>query len=222
MAGSHDELIRALRADLAPVRRLWPAPLRAAAWLAVVAAAAAAVALTPLADVPAMMARFAATPDLGLSALGSALTAGLAAWAAFELATPGRDPRWALLPVPAALLWIGASGAGCLRVLAAPGTGPMASGEEAECLAIIVVLSVPLALLMTLMLRRAYALAPALTAAVAGLACAAAAATLLALVHPFDAAALDLALHALGVLLVVAGTTLWGRRALSPREDRVV
>jgi hypothetical protein len=65
-----------------------------------------------------------------------------------------------------------------------------------------------------LMLRRGYSLAPSLTAAMAGLAAAAAAATLLNLFHPFDAAAADLLVHAIAVLLVVAAARTIGSRTL--------
>jgi hypothetical protein len=51
-----------------------------------------------------------------------------------------------------------------------------------------------------------------LTAATAGLAAAAAAATLLNFCHPFDAASTDIVVHALAVGLVIAGN-----RALSGR-----
>ena len=57
----------------------------------------------------------------------------------------------------------------------------------------IVFVSVPLAVALVLMLRRACPLRPGLTATLGGLASAAAAATLLNLFHPFDVAATDLA-----------------------------
>jgi hypothetical protein len=64
------------------------------------------------------------------------------------------------------------------------------------------------------MLRRAYSLEPPLTAAMAGLASAAAAATLLNFFHPFDAAAADLAFHSVAVLIVVGAAREVGSRAL--------
>ncbi len=83
-----------------------------------------------------------------------------------------------------------------------------------DCLAFILGLSVPLSGLLVLMLRRAATLQPGLTAAMAGLAAAAAAATLLALVHPFDASAVDLAVHVGAVLAVVAVNRALGGRLL--------
>ncbi len=72
----------------------------------------------------------------------------------------------------------------------------------------------PLSVALILMLRRAYSLAPPLTAAMAGLASAAAAATLLNFFHPFDAAATDLAVHAAAVVIVVVAARALGSRTL--------
>jgi hypothetical protein len=84
--------------------------------------------------------------------------------------------------------------------------------ETMECLAIIVALSVPFSFLMFAMLREAFSLLPGLTATIAGLAVAAASATLLNLFHPFDAAAIDLLVHAFAVALVVVVSRAYGRR----------
>jgi hypothetical protein len=93
-----------------------------------------------------------------------------------------------------------------------PDTHVAELGEARDCLIFIVSLSVPLSVLLFLMLRRACPLQPGLTAAVGGLAVAAAAATLLNLFHPYDAAATDLTVHAAAVaLVVVANRALGGR-----------
>ena len=212
MDDSYDRLIGALAADLRPVRRLPPPVLRALFWLALVAAVAAA--LATFADVAAMWHRLAASPDMWLAVLGSIATAATAAFAAFELSLPDRSRAWALLPLPAAALWVGASGLGCMRAFVLPGTHVAAIGETRDCLLFIIGLSVPLSVALILMLRRAYSLAPPLTAAMAGLASAAAAATLLNFFHPFDAAATDLAVHAVAVVIVVAAARALGGRTL--------
>jgi len=111
-------------------------------------------------------------------------------------------------------LWVGASGLGCMRAFVLPGTHVAAIGETRDCLLFIIGLSVPLSVALILMLRRAYSLAPPLTAAMAGLASAAAAATLLNFFHPFDAAATDLAVHAVAVVIVVAAARALGGRTL--------
>jgi hypothetical protein len=208
MDGSYDRLIGALAADLRPVRRPPPPALRALFWLALVAAVAAT--LATFADVAAMWHRLAASPDMWLAVLGSIATAATAAFAAFELSLPDRSRAWALLPLPAAALWVGASGLGCMRAYVLPGTHVAAIGETQDCLLFIIGLSVPLSAALILMLRRAYSLAPTLTAAMAGLASAAAAATLLNFFHPFDAAATDLAVHAVAVVIVVAAAWVLG------------
>jgi hypothetical protein len=206
----HDRLIGQLASSLQPVRRL-PSPLlRAAGWLAAVAALA--VGLACFANLDAVWQRISAAPDLWLAVIGSALTAILAAIAAFELSLPDASRGWAALPLPAALLWIGASGLGCLRVWITPQTHVANLGEARDCLIFIVALSVPLSLLLLTMLRRAFPLYPGLTATIGGLAVAAAAATLLNFFHPYDAAATDLVVHAAAVALVIGAN-----RALSGR-----
>ena len=209
-----EQLIRDLTADLVPVRRLASPGLRALGWLAVVVAAA--IALATVANLPALWHRLSGAPDMWLAVLGSAATAVLAAVAAFQLSLPDARRAWALLPLPAALLWIVASGLGCLRTRLAPDTHVADMSEARDCLMFIVGLSVPLSALLIVMLRRACPLQPGLTAAIAGLAAAAAAATLLNFFHPFDAAATDLAVHAGAVALVIAANRAFSGRLLSP------
>jgi hypothetical protein len=208
----HDDLIRGLAANLVPVRRLLSPTMRASLWLAVVVALA--LVLIAVSDVTAVVRRLTAAPDMAIAAFGSASTTVLAALAAFQLSVPGHSRAWALLPLPAAFVWVAASGAGCLRSWLIPDVHVVTMNEAKDCLVFIVGLSVPLSVLLVLMLRRAFPLHPALTAAVAGLASAAAAASLLLLFHPFDASATDLAVHALAVGLVIGANRVFGRRSL--------
>jgi hypothetical protein len=214
----NEQLIATLGADLTPVRRLWAPVPRALAWLAIVAAVA--LVLAAFADLSAICRRLSAAPDLGFAAIGSTLTAVLAALAAFELSLPDRKPIWALLPLPAALLWIAASGTGCLRSWLAADTRLPPLAETADCLAFILALSVPLAAVLIVMLRRGYSLYPNLTALVGGLACAAAAATLLNFFHPYDAIASDLGVHALAVAIIILGAKIVGGRLLAAKKIR--
>ena len=216
----HDRLIGALAAELAPVRRLPRPVLRTLFWLLLVAAIAAA--LATFSNLAATWQRINASPDMWLAALGSIATAAAAAFAAFALNLPDRSRAWALLPLPAAALWIAASGLGCLRAHVLPGTHVAATGERRDCLLFIIGLSVPLSAALIVMLRRGYSLAPHLTAAMAGLAAAAAAATLLNFFHPFDAAASDLAVHAVAVALVIAAARALGGRVLQNSFARPV
>lgn len=220
MNSATEAMIRGLASDLTPVRRLRSPAVRALQWLALVVAIAGCLAL--IADLPSFKHRIAAVPDMWLAVTGSTLTAILAAVAAFQLSMPDASRTWAVLPVPPALLWIGASGAGCLRAWLVPGTHVADLSEVRDCLLIIVGLSVPLLAMLIWMLRRACSLQPGLTAANAGLAAAAAAAMLLNFFHPFDAAATDLTVHAAAVILVIAVNQFVGGRLLATNLDRAV
>ena len=209
-ANPHDQFIRDLAADLQPVRRL-PRPLfRALAWFAVLVALT--IALAAFSDLDAVWQRISSAPDLWLAVIGSTMTAILAAIAVFELSLPDAPRAWAVLPLPAALFWVGARGFGCLRGWVAPQSHVAVMSEARDCLMFIVFLSVPLSALLLLMLRRAYPLYPGLTATIGGLSVAAAAATLLNFFHPYDAAATDLVVHLVAVALVVAANRLLGGR----------
>ena len=210
---SHEALIDRLGTDLVPVRRLLPPWLRTAGWLLVVVALAVGLLMHYGAD--PMLRRWAATPDLAWAGIGAVITAVSAAWAAFALGVPGRRAAWAWLPLPGALLWVGASGLGCLRTWIAPGTELAGVHQSADCLLFIISFSVPLSALLIVLLRRACPLRPVLTAVLIGLASAAASASLLEICHSFDAAATDLLTHALAVVVVVAANAAMGGRLLS-------
>jgi hypothetical protein len=208
----NDRLVQALGADLRPVRRLAPPSLRVLTWLTTLGAVG--LALAMVSDVAALMHRLMAAPDMWLAAMGSMLTTVFAAMAAFELSLPDRKAAWALLPLPALLLWIGASGMGCLRTWSIAEADPMSLNPPAHCLIYILGMSLPLSLILILMLRRGFSLRPNLTAIIGGLACASAAATLLNLIHPYDATATDLAVHAFAIIIVIIANTIFGRRVL--------
>ncbi len=212
-SASHQALIDRLGTELVPVRRLLPPGLRTAGWLLVVALIAAGL-LMHYGAAP-MLLRFAATPDLAWAGVGAVITAISAAWAAFALSVPGRRVAWAWLPLPGTLMWIGASGLGCLRTLVAPGTSISSLHQSADCLVFIISFSIPLSALMIVLLRRACPLRPTLTAVLIGLASAAASASLLEICHAYDAAATDLLTHAVAVGLVVAANAAMGGRLLS-------
>ena len=118
---SNERLIQALATDLKPVCRSTSPLLRALAWLALVAAIA--VALPAIHDLEPALQRLSTSTDLCAAAIGSMLTAALACLAAFQLSLPDRNPSWALLPVPAAVLWVGSSATDCLKLWALPAAG---------------------------------------------------------------------------------------------------
>jgi hypothetical protein len=209
----YEALIDRLGTDLVPVRRLLPPWLRTAGWLLAVVAIA--IVLLMHYGVDPMLRRWAGTPDLGWAGMGAVITAITAAWAAFALGVPGRRAAWAWLPLPGALLWIGASGLGCLRTWIAPGTQVASMHQSADCLVFIISFSIPLSALLIVLLRRSCPLRPVLTAVLIGLASAAASASLLEICHAYDAAATDLLTHALAVAVVVAVNAAMGGRLLS-------
>jgi hypothetical protein len=210
---SHEALIGQLGSGLVPVRRLLPPWLRTVGWVLVVATCA--VLLLMHFGVSGMLRRWDAAPYLAWAGIGAVITTICAAWAAFALSVPGQRASWAWLPLPGALLWIGASGLGCLRFLFEPGTRITSLHQSSDCLVFIISFSIPLSALLIVLLRRAYPLRPMLTAVMVGLASAAASASLLEICHAYDAAATDLLTHALAVTLVVVANTAMGGRLLS-------
>ena len=139
---------------------------------------------------------------------GSTLTAATAAISAFELGAPGRSRAWTWLPVPALLVWIGASGLGCFGAVDPWGE---TFAEAAQCLKFLLAISAPLLALMVFMLWRVSPSIPWRVMALGGLASAGAAASLLALVHPHDASLLDLGAHAIAVAIILGASATAAR-----------
>ncbi|CAH0301384.1 NrsF family protein [Roseomonas sp. CECT 9278] len=210
-----DDLIGRLAADLRPVKPLAPPLLRAAAWigLALLVVAACTVAFGPRHD---LMDRLSRPHEIGQ--LGFAIATGvLAAIAAFELSLPDRSARWVLLPLPAAVGWVGSLGMGCLADVAREGPQALVLGTSWACLRFIVLMGVPLSLALVWMLRHAGPIRPMPVAALGGLAGAAISAAGPSVFHHLDAAAMVLAWHGGSTLLVVLAFLgigrIWGDRA---------
>lgn len=214
MTDLHDPrtLIHALGADLAPVRPLRAPWWRALGWTAVVATLA--LGLAAHYGLAPMLHRFDGAPDLAWAGLGAVLTALVAGWVALSLGVPGTTPRRAWWVLPPLMLWVGASGVGCLRGWVAPDTAVATAAQTHGCFGFILAFSLPLSLVLVWLLRRGYALRPVLAAAMVGLASAAGSASLLEICHEYDAAATDLAMHALAVMLVVGINAVCGGRLL--------
>ena len=206
-----ERLIDSLGAELRPVRRLAPPARRALRWLLVVALVALALILR-FAHLDIVAQRLA-QPRIALECLATALTGVAAIFAAFILSVPGRSSRWAWLPVPPLLLWLGASGLGCLKNgLSLHGPAGF-FGDSVHCLMFIAGASVPMAAGLFWMLRHARPLAPLPVAALGTLGVAATAAFILQFFHPFDVTVIDLALH-LAAVAIVMGVGLLLRRPL--------
>lgn len=208
-----DGLIMGLAGDLKPVRRLSPPGVRAFLWLAVVGVLSGIFILAG-ADF-ATFARRAADPKLAIELIGTLLTGILAIVAAFELSLPDRSSKWALLPLPSFLLWLGSSGYSCWRHWINFGPGGWEVGESAECFAWILGFGVPLAVSLLIVLRRSRPLTPVRVAAMGGLGVASLAAFLLQFFHPFDVTFTDLGLHLAGVVVVIAFAGSVARPALA-------
>ena len=161
---------------------------------------------------------FARTPALAqagawtwVALIGSTLTAVLGALAAFELAAPGRGYAWVLLPTPAFLLWIAASGLGCVGAAEEEEAWGRTLGEASECFAFLLTVSAPLLAAMFGLLWWAGPALPWRALAMGAVASAGAAATLLTLWHPHQATFLDLGAHAAALAAVLGIAALIAR-----------
>jgi hypothetical protein len=218
MSGDTDKLIERIAAAAGPVRRLRPPVLRAALWLVAVAAVLSAAVLG-FADLDIFASRVA-DPKLALELTGTLLTGILAVIAAFELGLPDRSPAWALLPLPTLALWISSSGYSCWRHLLVYGPDGWTIGESAHCFRFILGISIPLALTLVPLLRRAAPLAPVRVAAMGGLGIAALAAFALQFFHPFDVTFMDLSVHVVAVALVITALAIVERAGMARRRIR--
>src|SRR5690606_10867870 len=127
---------------------------RLAGWL-VFAIAVVAVVVAMYGPQPGIGARLA-TPSAALEFLCSIATGVAAAYAGFQVSVPGRSPRWAWLPLPFLLAWLGGLGAGCLAEAGRLGPAAFAMrGEVRECAVAISLVSLPLLAGMLLMVRHA-------------------------------------------------------------------
>jgi len=202
MGSDRPEVLVRGHARARPRRWHLPAAVRAILWLDGVLLLAAALAL------------FGMRPALGhadswwtwIALGGSVLTAACAALSAFELSEPGARREWLWLPLPALALWIGASGLGCVAAEGDPQAWGDTFAEAAQCLKFLLAIAAPLLALFVFMLWRPAQRLPRRAMAFGGLAAAGAAASLLRLVHPHDAALLDLAAHAIALAIVLGAS----------------
>jgi hypothetical protein len=148
-----------------------------------------------------------ANPATALECAAMLLTGIVAVVAAFHASIPGRNPAWRWAPIPPLLVWLAASGLGCLQNGAGLGVAGERFGESPGCFLFIVGASLPLALGLGWLLRRARPLEPLPVALLGGLGVAALAGFVLQFFHPFDTTVIDLLFHAAatGAVLAVAG-----------------
>lgn len=142
--------------------------------------------------------------------MSAALVALTAGYAAFQLALPDRDQRWALLPVPAVVGWLVTMGWGCLEDLARLGPEALRLGISLPCLGFIIGLGLPMTAAIIFLTRHAALLRPVPVAALGALSAAAFASLGLSLVHELNAALMVLVWHGIAVLVVTALGALVG------------
>ena len=179
------DLIDALAANLAPVRRLRPPLTRAACWLLLATLLLALLAVSQGIRPDLTQRSRELTFILGMS--GALLTGVLAAVAAFMLSLPDRSRFCLLLPAPALVLWLSTIGYQCLTNWVSLEPNGIHLGETAQCFATLVLTSLPLSLAMLVMLRYAAPLRPIAVTLTGSLAVAAISATALSLFHELDA-----------------------------------
>jgi len=204
------DLIDALAANLAPVRRLRPPVTRAACWLLLAALVLALLAVSQ--GIRPDLAQRLREPTFILGMSGALLTGVLAAVAAFMLSLPDRSRFCLLLPAPALVLWLSTIGYQCLTNWVSLEPNGIHLGETAQCFATLVLTSLPLSLAMLVMLRYAAPLRPIAVTLTGSLAVAAITATALSLFHELDATVMILMWN-LGVaaLFVGLGGALGGK-----------
>ena len=194
------------------MRPLRPPVVRALLWLAG-ASLLIGAALLRWANLDLFMARNA-EPRMALECAATLLTGITAVVAAFYLSVPDRSSLWRYAPLPPLALWVATSGLGCLQYGFGMGPAGDRLGESLHCFRFIIMVSVPLALLLYVVLRRARPLQPLPVALTAALGVAALAAFVLQFFHPFDSTVIDLTMHAAAVL-VVLGLAAASRRLLA-------
>lgn len=207
-----EDLIANLTAGLRPVRRVWHPALSTAVWM-----------LVALGVIGGAVAWFGFRHDLAQRLAGGfdlpqLLAAGatgvLAGFAAFQLALPDRDRRWAWLPVPPALAWLATLGWGCLADLARIGWEALRLTTSFPCLAFISAIGLPLAVAILWLARHAAPTRPGPVAMLGGLSAAALASVGLTLVHHLEAALMVLVWHGMAVAVVTLVASLLGPRVL--------
>jgi hypothetical protein len=208
-----EELIDQLAESVVPVRRLRPPLLRASLWLLGVLCVAAAAILA--AGAVQRFGERTLVPGFDTEWAATVLTGMCAVLAAFELSLPDRSRHWMWLPLPTLLVWVGASGFGCYRSWLIVGADQsLQLGESARCFLFILAVSVPLAIALTVPLRRSRPLEPMPVLWCAGLGVAALSAAILQFFHPFNITVMDLAAHVAAIALVVLLVRGLGRQAL--------
>ena len=215
---STPDLIRALAADLSPVRRLRPPSFRAFLWLLLALAVLLLLAISQGIR-PDLFTRLR-DPSFAGCVGGALLTGVTAALAAFMLSVPDRSKWWALLPLPPLAFWFSNIGYQCLTNWIDVNPAGMSWGETARCFATLVLTSLPLSLAMLMMLKHAAAIRPTTVAIVGSLSVAALTAVALSLFHVLDAS-LMVIMWNIGSATLIVGLSSFLSRRFARRQRRL-
>ena len=211
-----EDVIESLAAEAAPVCPLAPPMTRVGRLLIVLGLLSVAI-IIAFGDLEGMAARYSGREAMMMAETGAMLaTAILAYCGAFALSVPGGSRAWTAAPLPAFLLWIGLSGAGCYDLMLRRGLGGWGTVGDGDCFFFLLAASAAVGGPVLWLLSRARPIDPLAVAALGGLGVAATAAALLQFFHPFPVTVIDLALHLVAVLIVVAVAALLRRLALRP------
>jgi hypothetical protein len=207
-----DQTIARLVAEMRPVRRVWSPAKRSLVWIG--------LALTVLLGLiwrmgamRGLLKEFSRATNM-IELLAATATGVLALVAAFYMTMPDRSPRWAWLPVPSLVLWVGATGFACLRTAIDQGVGALFHNIGWPCFVFIAVVSLPLGIALLLVMRRGAPTDPVRAAMLGGLGVSALAAAALHAFHPFDGGLGDTGMHVVAILAIVAAFGALGRPAL--------
>ncbi len=208
-----DDVIDSLVADCRPVRPLRPPLVRAGLWLAF--SMGLVLAITLLRGARPGVALDLERPETLLGFAAALLTAATAAIATFHVGVPGRSRAWALLPLPALLIWLGSLGWGCLTDWIRRGPDGLALGHSVECLEAIVITSLPLGLILMIMVRHAGLVRPRMTAVLGTLSVSALASAGVTFFHDADTAMMVLIWHMGTIGLLTLASWLGGDRVFA-------
>ena len=215
---STPDLIRALAADLSPVRRLRPPLLRASLWLLLALMVLLLLAVNQ--GIRSDLASRLQDPTFVGSIVGALITGVTGAISAFMLSLPDRSKWWALLPLPSLIVWFTNVGYQCITDWVTLDPAGMSWGETARCFATLVLTSLPLSLAMLLMLKHAAAVRPTTVGIVGSLSVAALTAAALSLFHVLDASLMVIMWNIGTAILIVGLSSLLSRR-YARRQQRL-
>jgi len=205
------QLIGRLASEARAVRPVASPGYRAARWSGLCALVIA-IAVVLMGARPGLLEAMS-IPANAMEWMAAVLTGVLASYAMFQVSIPGRPVRWGWLPVPALAAWAASIGWGCVGEWRRLGMAAFAyDAHGAECLAVILALSVPLLAMSLYLVRHAGPVRPVATAVLAGLSGAGFASAGVSLAHDGENALMVLLWHGGAVAVLVGAMALFGGR----------